>query len=562
MSLPARALGSLSWLCAAGLTALASSPAGAPTIYVDHSIGPASCPTYAPVTRSCTGGSAIAFRTMNGAGQAAAPGDLLLVRSGTYGAQFAPTASGTLLQPIRMRTYPGETVSIANLSVQALLFDGVSDWVVEGLAVTDVLGWARIIDSSRITLRGNTFSAATATGTTGAIKIVRGGSHRILANVITDGNDNIGIVQSDHNLVQGNTITVGRHTLWRILCGNENVIRGNYLANPIQKIGEVLDCEGGSDVPILYDATKRNVVEDNVFAATAADDGDGPYNGIQYAGQEGIVRRNVFYGVQGCAIGMANYPDEALHNYANRIYHNVFYGNVGGGTETGNTAAPPTGFSDNEFRGNVFWRNTPMPIGWNDDNPGGSQATYRFMGGFRMVVNDILGEIAGEDDVVFAAGPLRSLAEVQVQFPALFVGNLEVPPGFVDATGHDYRPATGSPLIDAGAFLTVAVSAGAGTSLPVLDSSYFHDGFGIAGVAGDRVQLAGQTITARVVDVLRASDVLVLDRVLTWSAGQGVALAYTGPAPDIGAFEVGLAPLFSDGFESGDTFFWSSTLPT
>jgi len=546
-------------LGAAALAALAAAPAGGTTIFVDLVIGPASCASYSAALRTCSGGSATAYKTMNGAGQAAVAGDIVLVRGGTYAAQFAPTASGSALQPIRMRPYPGEGVAIQGLSVQALLFAGVSDWVVEGLTVTNVLGWARIVDSSRITLYGNTFSAATATGTTGAIKIVRGGNHRILGNLVTDGNDNIGIVQSDHNLVQGNTITVGRHTLWRILCGNENVIRRNYFSNPTQKIGEVLDCEGGSDVPILYDATKRNLVEDNVFDTTAVDDGGGPYNGIQYAGQEGIVRRNVFFDVQGSAIGLANYPDEALHNYANRIYHNVFYDNVGGGTETGNTAALPTEFADNDLRNNVYWRNTPMPIGWNDDNPGGSQATFRFMGGFRMVANDLLGENAGEGDVVFAATVLRSLAQVQSQYPALFVGNLEVLPGFVNASGHDFRLAGGSPLIDAGAFLTVAASAGSGTSLQVTDASYFHDGFGIAGVAGDRIQLAGQTLTAQVVDVLGASDVLVLDRALTWSAGQGVALAYSGAAPDIGAFEVGLAPLFGDGFESGDTYFWSST---
>ena len=419
-------------LRAAGLAALLSAPVRATTIYVDGTIGPASCATYAPATRSCVGGGATAYRAMNGAGQAAAPGDLVLVRGGSYPAQFAPTASGSPQAPIRMRVYPGETASIANLAAPALLFDGVADWVVEGLAVSDVLGWARIVDASRVTLRGNVFSAATAPGTTGAIKIVRGGGHRILNNVITDGNDNIGIVQSDHNLVQGNVVTVGRHTLWRILCGNENLIRGNYFSNPIQKIGEVLDCEGGSDVPFLLDATKRNVVEENVFAATAVDDGGGPYNGIQYAGQEGIVRRNVFHEVQGSAIGLSHYPDEALHDYANRIYHNVFYDNVGGGTVSGNTEAVPGEFADNELRGNVFWRNTPMPIGWNDDEPGGSQATHRFMGGFRLVGNDLLGEIPGEGDVVFAAGPLRSLAQVQAQYPALYTGNLEVLPGFVD----------------------------------------------------------------------------------------------------------------------------------
>jgi hypothetical protein len=36
-----------------------------------------------------------------------------------------------------------------------------------------------------------------------------------------------------------------------------------------------------------------------------------------------------------------------------------------------------------------------------------------------------------------------------------------------------------------------------------------------------------------------ASRTLVLDRALTWTAGQGVALDFNGTAPDIGAVESG-----------------------
>jgi hypothetical protein len=94
-------------------------------------------------------------------------------------------------------------------------------------------------------------------------------------------------------------------------------------------------------------------------------------------------------------------------------------------------------------------------------------------------------------------------------------------------------------LIDRGAFLTVAIEAGSGTSLRVADAGYFYDGYGISGEVGDVIQLAGQTQTALVVAIDYALNTLTLSQSLTWSANQGVSLAYRGTAPDMGAFEFG-----------------------
>ena len=117
------------------------------------------------------------------------------------------------------------------------------------------------------------------------------------------------------------------------------------------------------------------------------------------------------------------------------------------------------------------------------------------------------------------------------------MANVEVDPGFVNAPGHDFHLAANSPMVDNGAFLTKASTAGSGTVLTVDDANWFCDGFGIEGLVGDTIQLQGQTATATIVSIDYAARTLTLDRALTWSAGQGVSLAFNGAGPDIGAFE-------------------------
>jgi hypothetical protein len=116
--------------------------------------------------------------------------------------------------------------------------------------------------------------------------------------------------------------------------------------------------------------------------------------------------------------------------------------------------------------------------------------------------------------------------------------SLAVDPRFGDETGRDFTLQPGSPAIDAGTFLTTTVGSGSGTTLPVQDAGYFHDGYGL--VAGDVVQLEGGP-AAQVTAVDYDRNVLTLATAVTWRAGQGVAQRYTGKAPDMGAKEFGLS---------------------
>jgi hypothetical protein len=295
--------------------------------------------------------------------------------------------------------------------------------------------------------------------------------------------------------VEGNTFTSARHSLLSIRCGNFNVIRGNRFSNPYQKNAEIYDCEGASDAPVKLDATKHNVFEGNVFTSTRGADRPYRYNGIQYVGQNGIVRRNVFYDNQGGALNFQVYPTEALYNNNNHVYNNTFYNNRCYGVSA-STASRSSRYYGNVVSNNLFFRNT--------DCSGG--ATQNLIG---------------------RSGAVK------------FEGNAVVTesPRFVDEAARDFHLTSGSPMIDAGIFASRTAKGGTGKVIPVDDVGYFYDGFGIPGETGDIIQLEGQKAVARISKIQYQDRTLTIDEPLAWSAGQKIHLRYSGSRPDVGAFE-------------------------
>lgn len=465
------------------------------TLHVDSGLT-ADCPrAYDPSKRSCGAGSGVAYRTLSGAAAAAQPGDTVLLREGTYRERLAPGRSGAPGAAITFRNSPGEKAVLTGVDEPAIVLKNVSNIVVEGLDVEDVGGWGRIESSNNIVVRDNRFRRATIRGTTGGLKLVKSALNRIEGNVFEEGNDSLVLQESDRNLVQGNTFVTARHSLVSVRCGNFNVIRGNRFRNERQKACEIYDCEGTSDAPFKLDATKRNVFDGNEFAHTRGTDRPHKYNGIQYAGQDGIVRRNVFRDNEGGALNFQVYSKEALYNYGNHVYNNTFVGNrcyaiVAAARSVG------SGYAGNIVRNNVLFGNL--------DCRGGDGQTA-----------------------------IGNTSAVKLENNAI----LSKSPGFRDEAAADFRLSAGSPMIDAAGFATRTTAAGSGTVLPVEDAAYFYDGFGIPGERGDVVQLEGQTGRARIVAIDYPKNTLTLDQPLRWEKRQGVHLGYSGSRPDLGAFE-------------------------
>ena len=516
--------------------------AGPSDIYVDATLAVASCSTYSPSSRTCDGGAERAFRTIGAAAAATVPGSLVHIRQGSYAEQLTPPNSGTAAAPITFRNYGTEPVTITG-TTQGLLFQNRAYIVLDGLRISNVSSWGQAYDSNHITLQNMTFERATSGGTAGGFKFVRSHDNRVLNSRFEDGNDNLMIIHSDRNLVQGNVLRLARHNTWGILCGNYNIIRGNDFDNPTQKLGQITDCEGApSDAAYSMNDTKRNLVEGNVFRRTGQAAPNAPFAGIQYAAQDGIIRRNRFAGNTGPSIQLTWYADEARYTTANRVYHNVMYA----GQHAGIDLDPSGGieFSDNIIKNNILYK-TVMTQYASELEGKPVQVLAPRTTGYVFDTNDILGTAVDQLYTIANASrnsvssPQRTLLQWEVAYPSLFRGNLQLNPLFTNETAGDFTLAAGSPMIDRGAFLARTTAAGSGTSLPVDDVLYFFDGFGVEAETGDVVQLAGQTVTARVVRIDYANKVLVLDRALTWTNAQGVAHAYAGAAPDIGAYESG-----------------------
>ena len=484
------------WLLAASpvATAFAGQPPSA-TLYVDARIAAPSCPSYAPATRTCAGGHETAFKTLAGGAARADAGTTVLIRAGVYREPLVPASSGTADRPVVFRNAEREIVTLSNIDAPAIQIIGRTHIVIDGLTVEDSAGWGRLEDARENTIQHMTFRRATAHGTTGGLKIVRSVYNRILENRFEDGNDSLMIQDnSNGNLVTRNEFRNARHTLVCIKCSNGNIVRGNLLANAEQKAMEIFDCEKISDAPLRLDATKRNLVEQNIFSVSRGSWNTHDRNAIQHGGQYTIVRRNVFLNALGGGVAYQSYASESLFVYGNRLYHNTFYGNRCFGLI--GFAGDSKQYRDNRAVNNLFYKNA-------DCEGHGGQVS-----------------IDDRSSVVTTGNAIET-----------------ADPGFVDEAKPDLHLKSGSRMIDRAGPLTLTRSAGDGTTIAVGDVYWFSDGFTVPGEAGDEIQLIGTTDSARIVRIDYAARTLTLDRALSWQSGQGVALKFSGAAPDFGAAE-------------------------
>jgi len=358
----------------------------------------------------------------------------------------------------------------------------------------------------------------------------------------------------------------------------------------------------GSRCSAIQFSGQKTIIRRNIFSNPTLSPSD-PNGGV--AGGVGINWRwggswTGWNASKGTLIGEAI---EAGYVWGNRVYNNVFYGNDGSQMTlpvndalSGVPNPPPLKnvqdytnypftdyfrFDDNIIINNVlagcrFVNHRP---GWTPTETCSGNPIQLFIMGRRAVTifKNNLFDISdpNRDNIIFDYPDygynLRPLSYYQTNLSANFIGNIQAVPQFISlplgtltlSGDGNFRLRPESACIDGGTFLTtIRTAAGSGTSFTVEDPNYFYDGYGISGEQGDLIKLGNGQI-ARINSINYTNGSMILDRVISWSDGEKVALDYDGSAPDIGAYEYTLSVVndlaVSDVSQNSVTVIW--TLP-
>jgi hypothetical protein len=328
---------------------------------------------------------------------------------------------------------------------------------------------------------------------------------------------------TSYNIIESNVVYWAGHDAMSIY-GPTNLVRCNWIHNEPwyyrQDYGQVcghrcLEVGGAMGV--------GSVIENNRLSH-AGITGNGGAHGIEADGPGSTIIRNNFminddYGgicIYGGKVGSPIVPFWG----SNYVYNNTI-------AYTGWAQECVTNYDANgvvvSVTDNYNWK-MPLGLAWTTNN---------------IFVNNLFWDNFGG-----ASGTTIVSQPAAPQGIGIWVNNFtNINPQFVNTndggafsqTAPNCSLQAGSPAIDAGTWLTtITSSSGSGT---VTDAGYFFAGMTAAGhtVPGDTIQLQGQTSTATITAI--SGNTITINSSLTWTNGQGVALPYSGSAPDVGAYE-------------------------
>ena len=484
---------------------ITNTAAGGAGFYVSRTLG----------NDSNAGTLASPWATIGKANTAAVAGNTVYILAGKYNQGINPGASGTSGAPITFRNYNTDSVTITG-AVVGVTIASKQFITVSGLNFTNVSRFASLSSASNNTITNCTFMGQLGASYWGGLALYASSRSNLIINCTlsrwgstspsSDGDMiDIGGDASDlsyYNRVEGCTLTASGHALVNLRCGY-NVLRGNWGHNDAWSGGYghrgfIIDAD--PDLPGGY-----NLIESNRLSFADHSVDGGANNGIDLRTRFNIVRFNTFFNNQDVGVMLAGggtQVDQAIYNH---IYNNTFYSNGldGSGSDAAigmQTYGAPFIVKTNSLFNNLFWKH----------------GTSYWNSGANAALNLQIRSNNWEQ----TSDP--KFTDVATAYTATTVGK------------PDLTLQSVSPCIDAGAFLTKVTSASSsGTSFTVADPWFFQAG--LAGIGGDRVQLRGQSGTARITSI--SGSTITVDASLTWTNGQGIALPYSGSAPDIGAYE-------------------------
>jgi hypothetical protein len=481
--------------------------------------------------------------TISKANSTLTAGQSVEIKVGKYNQGINPVNPGSANSPISYRAFGTDQVTITG-NVTGITISGKRNITVSGIQFTNVAQFASLSSATNCVISNCVFYAQLNHNFWGGFEFINTSQSNRLVNstlsvwgwypgntddngdliCIGDSNGGSTTDKSWYNRIEGNTVYSGAHSLLAAYSGH-SIIRSNYFHNEIWS-----GSFGGRG--LIFEATPtvggQNLFEGNKvgFASAAADAVAGA--GVNLRTRNSIFRRNTFIDNTDAGIFMDGGDITDDHSLWNQIYHNTFYRN---------------GLNTTETRASIGLQNY------------GSTANSHIIKS-NSIVNNIMRSSGLQTYFVNGLGVALS--------DQRRAGNWEDAgdPRFVDVTSP-YDPtsatlpnlslASNSTLINAGAWLTtITSSSGSGTSFVVGESRMFQDGWG--GIAGDQIQLQGQTTVATITAINYTTHTITFTPSLTWTTGTGVAMPYSGSTPDAGAFEFAGSPAIGSVALSASTY--------
>lgn len=481
------------------------------------------------------GTEAAPWKSLQKAAGALKAGDTLLLRGGTYNQIMTIRANGDKDNYITVKNYPKEKAVIDGKGVTVprtlglVGFRGASFIKVSGIEVrnSNQNGVIAYSNSTHIVLKN--LSVHDNAGSGIMFNGVKSPGYSKIINCESFNNMQSGIVlwscNGGYYLVEGNQVydNEGRGNWDGIQAGDTpyTIIRDNTVS-AMGKEGDYIDSGGNQNSKIslahhiIYD---NNLVYQGKGASTPVKLNNRP--------SHSIIRKNRMFGV-----GLTFYeePHKTVAIYNNTILNAVH------ALQLWNSYCPLT-FQGITVKNNIFAFSKRVLMQHGPNKEDGTWPQIKMDGNLYRF----------SDRGIEWASPTANTCygTSKDDYERWRTENKQEPHGgtwtqatmkelFANPEKHDAKLAENSPAIDAGQPLTTTVAAGKGTKVPVKESFYFFDGFGM--VPGDLVRI-GNNKPVRIVKIDDDARTLTVDKEIAWGNGSLVTLPYKGTAPDAGAVE-------------------------
>jgi len=104
----------------------------------------------------------------------------------------------------------------------------------------------------------------------------------------------------------------------------------------------------------------------------------------------------------------------------------------------------------------------------------------------------------------------------------------------IDPINNIWNLNSSSPCIDTGTWLTTTNGGGTGITITVHNARYFYDGYDIT--RGDVITI-GSNPPVEVTEVNYRTNIITVNKSISWTDGDSISMPYSGTGSDIGAYE-------------------------